>query len=668
MLAAFLQTIYLSGPPRAAILRLSMVWAKVKRGGYGAAPPLDRSRIAIVASRADGSSKNATGAPKVACRNVWKVFGPDPQETMRALQSAGRSKDDLMADSGDVVAVRDVSFDVQEGETFVVMGLSGSGKSTLLRCLPRLIDPTAGSILVDGIDMATVAKEQLRTLRRHKMSMVFQHFGLFPHRTIIDNVAYGLEVQGVKKGPRHAKAREVIDLVNLSGWENHYPGQLSGGMQQRVGLARALAVDPEILLFDEPFSALDPLIRREMQDELINLQQQMHKTLIFITHDFAEAIKLGDHIAIMKDGEFVQVGTPEEVVLHPADDYVPSSRRRAAVKVVTGGRPCSRSATRLPRPRHRRQRQTGTDHVAGGQRPSAAARGGCRQQAHRPDRPTLNILMVLSHDGATRVTTVASTPRKIQPQPPYPLSIVAAGLVAFYVLLTLLPVDIRHFPESWDIGLSEAIDKMQSWVIGARTTNPLFVYVIDPISDFIDWLLRCGRGMLIGAPWPAVLLAVFFVAFKAAGGKVAALSIFGLMVMGAFGLWDEEHADAGPDERLGRHRPGHRHPPGHPHRALRPAAQHPAPGAGRHADHAGLCLFDPGGAYLWRGARAQRWWPPSSMPCRLPFASPTWASATCPRPRSRLLTPMARPRGRSCARCNCRWPCPPSWSASTRRS
>jgi glycine betaine/proline transport system ATP-binding protein len=229
---------------------------------------------------------------------------------------------DIQQQTGHLVAVRAISFSVQPGETFVVMGLSGSGKSTLLRCLPRLIDPTRGQVLIDGEDVATMDAAHLRQLRRHKMSMVFQNFGLLPHRRVLDNVAYGLEIQGVKKPERYSRARDVLQLVNLKGWENHYPSQLSGGMQQRVGLARALAVDPEILLFDEPFSALDPLIRREMQDELLALQAKMQKTLIFITHDFAEAIKLGDHIAIMKDGAFVQVGTAEEVVLHPTDDYV----------------------------------------------------------------------------------------------------------------------------------------------------------------------------------------------------------------------------------------------------------------------------------------------------------------------------------------------------------
>lgn len=258
---------------------------------------------------------------QISCRHVWKVFGPHPDQVKDQLDS-GLSKAEILAQTGHVVAVKDVSFDVYRGETFVVMGLSGSGKSTLIRCIARLIETTSGQIVVDGEDILAMNRKQLRRLRRHKMSMVFQHFGLFPHRQIIDNVAYGLEVQGVKKNTRHAKARDVLKLVGLDGWEKHYPGELSGGMQQRVGIARALAVDPAILLFDEPFSALDPLIRREMQDELIILQKMMHKTIVFITHDFLEAVKLGDRIAIMKDGEIVQIGTPAQVVMNPATDYV----------------------------------------------------------------------------------------------------------------------------------------------------------------------------------------------------------------------------------------------------------------------------------------------------------------------------------------------------------
>ncbi|MGH8923157.1 MAG: quaternary amine ABC transporter ATP-binding protein [Acidimicrobiia bacterium] len=252
---------------------------------------------------------------------VWKVFGNRPERAL-AMAEDGAGRAEILSSTGCTVGVRDISFDVKVGETFVVMGLSGSGKSTLIRCAARLNEVTRGRVLLDGEDLTAMTEEQLRNVRRHKMSMVFQHFGLFPHRRVIDNAAYGLEVQGVDKNERVERAMKVLDVVGLKGWENHYPQQLSGGMQQRVGLARALTVEPEILFFDEPFSALDPLIRRDMQDELIRLQESMQRTIVFITHDFAEAIKLGDRIAIMKDGAFDQVGSAAELITDPQTDYV----------------------------------------------------------------------------------------------------------------------------------------------------------------------------------------------------------------------------------------------------------------------------------------------------------------------------------------------------------
>ncbi len=257
----------------------------------------------------------------VSCRSVWKVYGPKADRIVGS-PDAGLSRQELLEKTGCVAAVRDISFDVERGEVFVVMGLSGSGKSTLVRMINRIHEPTAGQVLIDGEDVMKASDDRLRELRREKISMVFQHFGLLPHRRIVDNVAFGLEIQGKEKAERTAAADAVIEKVGLGGWGQAFPEELSGGMQQRVGLARALANDPEILLFDEPFSALDPLIRRDMQDEVIKLQRDLKKTMIFITHDLAEALKLGDRIAIMKDGHFVQVGTPEEVVAHPADDYV----------------------------------------------------------------------------------------------------------------------------------------------------------------------------------------------------------------------------------------------------------------------------------------------------------------------------------------------------------
>ncbi|MFQ6121721.1 MAG: glycine betaine/L-proline ABC transporter ATP-binding protein [Dehalococcoidales bacterium] len=258
---------------------------------------------------------------KISCQNVWKIFGPDPQHALSLIKD-DMTKEEVQEQTGHVIAVRDVSFDVNEGEVFVVMGLSGSGKSTLVRCLNRLMEPTKGKILIDGVDLASMDEKELRMTRRHKISMVFQQFALFPHRSVIDNVAYGLEVQGMDKANRRQRALEVLDMVGLKGWGNNYPDELSGGMQQRVGLARALTVDPEILLMDEPFSALDPLIRRQMQDEFLHLITEVHKTIVFITHDLGEALKLGERVAIMKDGQIVQLGSPEEIVIVPADEYV----------------------------------------------------------------------------------------------------------------------------------------------------------------------------------------------------------------------------------------------------------------------------------------------------------------------------------------------------------
>ena len=260
-------------------------------------------------------------SPALSVDGLWKIFGQRADKII-GTPDAELSRADLKTKTGNVVGVKDVSFEVAPGEVFVVMGLSGSGKSTLVRLLTRLIEPTAGEITLNGMDITSASAAQLRDVRRTQVSMVFQHFGLLPHRQVIDNVAYGLEVRGIAKKERRAKASEIIELVGLQGYEKSYPDQLSGGMQQRVGLARALAGDPEMLLFDEPFSALDPLIRRDMQNEVIRLHHELGKTMVFITHDLAEALKLGDRILIMRDGAIVQIGTPDEVVARPADDYV----------------------------------------------------------------------------------------------------------------------------------------------------------------------------------------------------------------------------------------------------------------------------------------------------------------------------------------------------------
>jgi len=257
----------------------------------------------------------------IEVKNLWKVFGKNPNQVFEDSYST-KSRSEIQSELNLITALRDVSFSVYKGETFVVMGLSGSGKSTLVRCLTRLIDPTAGSIVIDNKDIIKYDQNELRDFRRSKIAMVFQQFGLLPHRNVIDNAAFGLEIRGIKKDSRHAIAEEMLNLVGLDGWGESRIDELSGGMQQRVGIARALAVNPEIMLMDEPFSGLDPLIRRQMRKELTTLQEEIHKTMVFITHDLDEAVSVGDRIAIMRDGEIIQLGTPMEIINTPANDFV----------------------------------------------------------------------------------------------------------------------------------------------------------------------------------------------------------------------------------------------------------------------------------------------------------------------------------------------------------
>lgn len=260
-------------------------------------------------------------APQVDVRGLWKVFGDKPERALDPAYST-KSRSEIQDELGLVVALRDVSFRVHQGQIFVVMGLSGSGKSTLVRTLIRLVEPTRGSVNIDGEDVLSYSPGQLMQFRRQKIAMVFQNYGLLPHRSVVDNVALGLEIRGIDKETRYRMASESIETVGLGGWEDYRPREMSGGMQQRVGLARALAVNPDMLLMDEPFSGLDPLIRRELQDELISLQTKLHKTIVFITHDLNEALKVGDRVAIMRDGEIIQEGSPEEIVTLPTDEYV----------------------------------------------------------------------------------------------------------------------------------------------------------------------------------------------------------------------------------------------------------------------------------------------------------------------------------------------------------
>ena len=311
------------------------------RAVFGPFSP-DRGRCRAERDRGLSRGKLEQQDKKISCRGLWKLFGANPERFLRDHDFAPSVED--LNRGGYIAAVRDVTLDVAEGEIFVIMGLSGSGKSTLVRCMSRLIEPTAGEALFDGQDLVKTPEKELIELRRHKMGMVFQHFALLPHLTVLHNVAFPLEIQGVDRRTRERRAREVIELVGLKGRERYYPRELSGGQQQRVGIARSLAVEPDVWFLDEPFSALDPLIRREMQDEFLRLQNLLHKTIAFITHDFDEAIRLADRIAIMKDGMIEQIGTPEELVTDPATDYVAEFTKEVPRGKVLSARSVARPA------------------------------------------------------------------------------------------------------------------------------------------------------------------------------------------------------------------------------------------------------------------------------------------------------------------------------------
>lgn len=274
---------------------------------------------------------------QIVIKNLWKIYGKDPKKVFqKKLQD--KSKEEIQKKTGCIVGLRDINLEIKKGEFYILMGLSGSGKSTLIRSLIRLIKSTKGAIEINGADINKMNTEQLMQFRRKTYGMVFQHYGLLPHMSVLDNAAYGLKIKGIDKEERYKKAMEVLETVGLKGWEDYYPTNLSGGMQQRVGLARALANEPEILLMDEPFSGLDPLIRRQMQDELVEIQSTLQKTIIFVTHDLHEALKLGDKIAIMRNGEIVQIGTPEDIVTNPANEYVSEFVQDASpAKILTAG-------------------------------------------------------------------------------------------------------------------------------------------------------------------------------------------------------------------------------------------------------------------------------------------------------------------------------------------
>jgi glycine betaine/proline transport system ATP-binding protein len=290
-----------------------------------------------LAAESEKVQPGGSESPQIVIKDLWKVYGRDPKRVLKK-EIKNKSKEVIQKTTGCIVGMRNINLNIEKGQFYILMGLSGSGKSTLIRNLIRLVNPTNGSIVINGEDLTKMNQDQLLHFRRKTFGMVFQHYGLLPHMTVLDNAAYGLKVRDMPKGERYAKAMQTLETVGLKGWEDYYPGSLSGGMQQRVGLARALANDPEILLMDEPFSGLDPLIRRQMQDELVELQDTLKKTIVFVTHDLHEALKLGDRIAIMRNGEVVQEGTPEEIVTQPANDYVQEFVRDASpAKVLTAG-------------------------------------------------------------------------------------------------------------------------------------------------------------------------------------------------------------------------------------------------------------------------------------------------------------------------------------------
>lgn len=290
-----------------------------------------------------------SGPVKLSCRNLWKVYGPDPGRYFLTKNEAPAALAERMRREGHIPAAIDVGFDVHVGETFVIMGLSGSGKSTVIRCLSRLVEPEHGQVLLDGQDLLAQSDQALIEIRRHKMGMVFQNFGLLPHLTVIENIAFPLRLQGLTPAQQRDRAAHVIDLVGLKGRENAYPRQLSGGQQQRVGIARSLAVEPDLWFLDEPFSALDPLIRRQMQDEFLRIQRVLKKSIVFITHDFLEALRIADRMAIMRDGRVVQIGTPEELILNPADDYVAQFTGEVPRIKILRARQCLAAMTNPPK-------------------------------------------------------------------------------------------------------------------------------------------------------------------------------------------------------------------------------------------------------------------------------------------------------------------------------
>jgi glycine betaine/proline transport system ATP-binding protein len=517
--------------------------------------------------REDPSKQADSGQVRVSVKGLWKVFGPDEEPDV-PQKMAGLSKAEVQANSDSVLALQDVSFDVQDGETFVVMGLSGCGKSTLIRCINRLIQPTAGSVFVDDEDVLEFSASELTEFRRRKTSMVFQQFGLLPHRTVLENAAWGLEIQNVPFQEREERAREVLDLVGLAGWEDYRPSALSGGMQQRVGLARALASDPEILLLDEPFSALDPLIRRDMQNELVRLQAQMQKTAIFITHDLAEAVKLGNRIAIMRDGAIIQVGTPEEIVSDPIDEFVAEFTRDVrpstvlTVGFVMDQQEDQQLSPGLSRPDAEVASEQTVEEALSqqwdtpGQLPvmdesgklvgvidrETLLKAAFEQFAPPTEQPGSSYSTTDTKSTATSTSQgSAAEPLGFIAQLPTPLRTLASlpnwiWLVALLLIGSIVPFGgIANVPDSFQIGpqFSRWVNSGVDWLV--INGDPLFSainvgllkYVLLPLED---WLLSL--------PWWLVIVVIALPSYRIVGQAFSLIAVAMLLLVVSLGIFE----------------------------------------------------------------------------------------------------------------------------------
>ena len=515
-------------------------------------------------------NRSNEGDIRVSVRGLWKIFGegvgPDFPEKI-----AGLSKADAQAAHNCVVALQDVNFDVADGETFVVMGLSGSGKSTLVRCINRLIDPTVGSVAIDDEDVMAYSEVELTEFRRKKTAMVFQQFGLLPHRTVLDNAAFGLEIQDVPTEEREARAMEVLEMVGLKGWEYYRPSALSGGMQQRVGLARALTSDPEIMLMDEPFSALDPLIRRDMQNELLRIQEAMHKTTIFITHDLTEAVKLGTRIAIMRDGAIIQLGTPEEIVADPVDEYVADFTRDVRPStVLTVGYLMEKQADGSVIEREAPAgTAVGAELVAGqtvdealAEQWSTSGKLAVKDEAGTLlgvidreallqvafDQPAIEKNGNESFTGATNGSG-AATKGVAQPsaeEEPERTGLIAAlsrlnalaiialalmGLAILTGVLYLMTGAGEAFPVDWGGAIEQSVNDGIRWF--TRTFAPL----IDLVSDFVLTMLVQLEGSLLWLPSGTVIAALTLLAWRTVSARMGLFTMGAFIAIGLTGYW-----------------------------------------------------------------------------------------------------------------------------------